>query len=162
MTYNNGFMYPQYYPQANYMQQPLSQGMNNGGQQTTTPQMQNGGFVLVPSEDVAINYPVAHGNCITFKIEGKPIVIEKSMGFSQLESPRLERYRLVKEEAPVQEVTPHDNKSGLDELQDKINNLESQIESMKSDMNVLREQIKKPTANKRKDNGGDRHDEQSE
>ena len=57
------------------------------------PQMQS-----VPSELVARNYPVAYGNSVTFKDENAPYVYTKTMGFSQLESPRFEKYKLVKEE----------------------------------------------------------------
>lgn len=81
-------------------------------QQQQAQQIQSSGFMLVPSEDIVNTYPVAPGNCVTFKIEGKPIVMEKSMGFSQLESPRIERYRLVKEEPQVPEEVPADNNYG--------------------------------------------------
>lgn len=56
------------------------------------------GFVSVPSEAAARNYPVAYGNSVTFKDENAPYVYTKTMGFSQLESPRFEKYKLVKEE----------------------------------------------------------------
>lgn len=90
---------PYYYPQQQpiMQQQPMVQ---QPSQQISQPQIQNSGFLSVPNEDMALNYPVAPGNCVTFKIEGKPIVMEKSMGFSQLESPKIKRYRLV-EEAPI-------------------------------------------------------------
>lgn len=102
MAYNNG--YPMYSPQYSGMplpsqgmgQQYAQQGYQQGfqGQQLQQSiqqpqQIQNGGFMLVPSEDIARSYPVAPGNCVTFKIEGQPIVMEKSMGFSQLEAPRV-------------------------------------------------------------------------
>ena len=153
MAYNNGFMYPQYYPQANYMQQPLPQGMNNGGQQTTTPQMQNGGFISVPSEEVARNYPVAHGNSITFKDENAPYVYTKTMGFSQLDRPIFEKFRLIREEdaPPVSESVPPKT-NDIDEIR-------SEIEDMWSEINALKERTRKPVPNKRKEDSGDRHDE---
>jgi len=75
--------------------------MNVGPTQPTQniPQIQDGGFVTIPNADMVYNYPVAMGKCVTFKVEGKPIIIEKSMGFSQLDSPKIERYRLVKEDS---------------------------------------------------------------
>ena len=95
----NPYSYQQYYPQ-NYQQNYQQQA------QPQQPQIQNGGFLPAPNENYVNSYPVGAGNCITFKIEGKPIVIEKSMGFSQLESPKIKRYRLVEEEEAeaIQEV----------------------------------------------------------
>lgn len=108
MAYPNGY-FPTFYQPQVQIPQPIPQQIPQ--QQMMVPQqsqmqIQNGGFLSVPNEEIAVNYPVAPGNCVTFKIEGKPIVMEKSMGFSQLESPRVERYRLVKEEpTPVQNPT---------------------------------------------------------
>lgn len=88
-SYN--YNYPQYQPQ--YQGQYYQQMQN---QQTQT---QNGGFVSVPNENAVYSYPVAMGNVVTFKIEGEPIVMEKAMGFSQFEAPKIRRFRLVEEEA---------------------------------------------------------------
>ena len=60
------------------------------------PQMQSG-FVTVPTEQDALRYPIAPGNSITFKIESQPVMIEKTMGFSQLDSPKIKRFKLVEE-----------------------------------------------------------------
>lgn len=76
--------YPQYY----YPQQ----------QQQQYYQQQTNGFVSVRNELEARNYPVAYGNSVTFKDENAPYVYTKTMGFSQLETPRFEKYKLVKEE----------------------------------------------------------------
>lgn len=97
-----------YYPQ-NY-QQP---------QQT-----QNNGVILVPSEAYVHSYPVAPGNCVTFKIEGQPIIMEKSMGFSQFDAPKVEKYRLVKEEPTVQaEPIVADYKADIEAIWAEINAL---------------------------------------
>lgn len=127
MAYNSGFpmAYNQFYPQ-NFGQQP--QQMMSQPQQA--PQIQNGGFMVVPSEDIARTYPVAPGNCVTFKIEGKPIVMEKSMGFSQLEAPRINRYRLVREEgAPVEQAPKVENdwKDELKRVWDEIDVLKGEV-----------------------------------
>lgn len=121
MAFNNGFPlnYPQYYPQY---QQPIQQ-------QIQQPQIQDGGFMVVPNENIVNTYPVAPGKCITFKIEGQPIVIEKSMGFSQLESPRIDRYRLIKEKAPKE--APKDCHCSND------------VESLKSEINKLWDEIRR-------------------
>jgi hypothetical protein len=123
MAYNSGLPvnYPQYYPQ--YFQQ-TQQPQQQIQQQ---PQIQDGGFLVVPSEDIARTYPVAPGKCLTFKIEGKPIVIEKSMGFSQLEAPKIDRYRLTKEEAPKETPKECQCSNEVEGLKGEINKLWKEI-----------------------------------
>lgn len=124
-----------YMPQASYNQQQVMVPQP----QMQQPQIQNGGFMVVPSEDMARTYPVAPGNCVTFKIEGKPIVMEKSMGFSQLEAPRIDRYRLVREEdAPnKQNLTQNEPKtdkldnSPIDAIKDEIRDIWNEINKLK-------------------------------
>lgn len=106
------------------------------------PQYQSGGFMVIPSEDMVKNYPVAPGNCVTFKIEGKPVVMEKSMGFSQFESPRIDRYRLVKEEP--EEVKEEDSVNDYDEIRTDIDKLWGAIDEIKST-------IEKPARRKKED-----------
>lgn len=110
------------------------------------PQMQNSGFMLAPSEEYVNSYAVAPGNCITFKIEGKPLILEKSKGFSQLEAPRIDRYRLIKEEQPE----PVDNANNLT-VNDRFIDIENKIASMWSEIEGLKN-VKKPTT---KRNGDD-------
>lgn len=117
-------LYPQNYTQPNYYQQQQAQAQNL--QQQQTPQMQNGGFLPAPNENYVNSYPVGAGNCITFKIEGKPIVMEKSMGFSQFESPKIKRYRLVEEEAAEEKPV-----SEYETLLSRLDNLESEIDGLK-------------------------------
>lgn len=129
MAYNNGFPvnYAQYYPQPQFIQ-PI---------QSTQPiqntQIQDGGFMVVPSEEIARTYPVAPGKCITFKIEGQPIVIEKSMGFSQLEAPKIDRYRLIKEE-PKSEAPAEKTKEC---------HCSSEVETLKSEIGRLWEEVRR-------------------
>ena len=75
---------PQYQPQQQMAQQPMQQ-------------IQNGGFVSVRNEIEAMNYPVAHGMSVTFKDETAPYIYTKTMGFSQMDRPTFEKYKLVKE-----------------------------------------------------------------
>lgn len=85
------------------------------GTQMSLPnqQIQNGGLISVRSEMDARNYPIAPGNSITFKDENAPYVYTKTMGFSQLDRPTFEKFRLVREEtsenganpAPIQNPT---------------------------------------------------------
>ena len=171
MAYNN--FYPQYYQpipnqafQQNYQQnqayqqQPQNYQQQNYQQQNmpqNQPQIQNGGFMQIPTEEMARSYPVAPGNCVTFKIEGKPIVMEKSMGFSQLEAPRIDRYRLVREEEVAESVPEQLVKNDVDYMQ-QINELKEQfnneLEQLRGEIDVLRGQIPKPATAKKKDVGG--------
>lgn len=86
MAYYNPYNPYQY--QQNFMQQ---------AQNTFPQQIQNGGFVSVRSEAEARNYPVALGNSVTFKDETSPYIYTKTMGFSQLDVPKFDKYKLVKE-----------------------------------------------------------------
>lgn len=111
MAYNS--FYQPYQP-VNYGQQfqgynvpPINQQAFQQAQ--NAQQIQNSGFVSVPSETVARNYPVAPGNSVTFIDENAPYCYTKTMGFSQLDRPRFEKFRLVKEEdQPIQAQTTED------------------------------------------------------
>lgn len=116
--------YPQYgfqYPQQ--VQMPVQQPIQQPVQQPS--QIQSGGFMVIPSEDMVQTFPVEPGKCVTFKVEGKPIVLEKSKGFSQFEAPRIERYRLVKEEAEEKPVSEYET------LLSRLDNLEGEIDGLK-------------------------------
>lgn len=127
-----GFQYPQQMPQQ--MPQPIQQ-----------PQIQNSGFMIAPSEEYVNSYAVAPGNCMTFKIEGKPIVIEKSMGFSQLESPKIKRYRLVEEEEAeaIQEAPETVKPAEIEKINKNISDLWDEVNNIKS-------MVKKPVNSKKK------------
>lgn len=149
MAYNNGYPinYPYYQPmqnqafQQNYQQNQAFQQQSQNYQQQNQ-QMQNGGFMVVPSEDMARTYPVAPGNCVTFKIEGKPIVMEKSMGFSQLEAPRIDRYRLVREEdAPNEQELPQNEPKNNSTENETINELKEQIKALNDELNDIKNRL---------------------
>ena len=129
---NQGFQQNQAFQQPNYSQ----------NYQQNQQQIQNGGFMLVPSEEMARSYPVAPGNCVTFKIEGKPIVMEKSMGFSQLEAPRIDRYRLVREEdAPQEQNLPQNAPKENSMENETINELKGQIKALNEEMEELKKRL---------------------
>ena len=65
-------------------------------QQYYQPQQQT--IVSVRNEAEARNYPVAFGASVTFKDETAPYIYTKTMGFSQLDTPRFEKFRIVREE----------------------------------------------------------------
>ena len=140
--------YPQYYFPFN---QP------NYNQNQTTQQIQNGGFIPVSSEEMARNYPVAPGNSITFKNENAPYVYTKTMGFSQLDRPIFEKFKLVREEdeIPVTDTikVESDNKA-FDDMKAEITALQGEIKALQDEVNAIKQR-------KTKENGGDRHGEQS-
>lgn len=99
MPYPNFYPQQQFYPnqQQTYFQSQPQMQMP----QQQTPQ--TNGLIGIPSEADARNYPVALGNSVTFKDESAPYIYTKTMGFSQLEPPRFEKYRLIKEDAETVE-----------------------------------------------------------
>ena len=80
-------MYNPYQFQYQQMQQPIQQQIQQ------PQQMQS--IMIMPSEQDALRYAVAPGNSIMFKIENQPLIIEKSMGLSQLDSPVITYIDLV-------------------------------------------------------------------
>lgn len=115
--------YP-YYPASynpGYNQYPAFQQMQQQNQQ-----IQNGGLVSVRSEDEARNYPVAPGNSVTFKNESAPFVYTKTMGFSQLDRPVFERFRLVKEDA-----------ENVPKTDDKKQDIDMSVYALKTDLAAI-------------------------
>lgn len=132
----------QSYPQ---MQQPQVQQQPQ--------QIQNGGFVSVRNEMEARNYPVAPGNSVTFKDENAPFVYTKTMGFSQLDLPKFDRYRLVKEE--VQETQTTTDFAQTENAPNYVTHTEfedviAQIEVLQKEIDALKEQTSKKPAPKAK------------
>ena len=96
------------------------------------PQMAQNGFVSVRNIEEAYNYPVAPGNSITFKDENSPFVYTKTKGFSPLEQPVFEKYRLVKVEEPPQ---------GAQIMPKSEPNYESQIKLLWNEINAIKAKI---------------------
>lgn len=163
MAYGNYFpaLYqPNYYGNPNpYYQQMQNQMMqqnqqmqqaqqNQPVQQMQQPAIQQSGFVLVPSEQEARNYPVAPGNSVTFKDENAPYCYVKTMGFNQLDRPTFERYRLVKEDGPV---TPQNTPTSADSAggsKDTAYALKSDLTAIWSELDALKEKAKAQTEKK--------------
>lgn len=143
MAYNNYFNsgYQGYYPQfQNGFNQGIGQPIQQI-QQPQQPQIQNGGLVSVRNIQEALNYPIAPGNSVMFKDENSPFIYVKTRGFSQLDEPIFEKYRLVKEEQPqtvnnAESVVNIDYalKSDLQAMQNaflqQINDLQAKIDSL--------------------------------
>lgn len=145
--YNNGYpMNYQYFPSiGQYQQQPQNQQIQ---------QIQNGGLVSVLSEADARNYPVALGNSVTFKDEKLPYVYVKTMGFSQLDRPVFEKFRLVKEDAVEAQISGSEGEADkildyalksdlepfygeLEAYKDSLGELESEIDELKAKIKKL-------------------------
>ena len=100
----------------------------------TQPQMQTP-FVMVRSEAEARNYPVGFGNVVSFKDENSPYIYTKTMGFSQSDKPVFDKYR--KEE--VKAVEEPKKECHCDGFKEEISDLKSQIESMRKELDSLKE-----------------------
>lgn len=142
MAYYSGYQpmmgYPyqqQIQPNYNYQQQayPQAQMQMTAQNQQTQPQIQNGGFIQVHDENEARNYPIAPGNSVTFKDENAPYVYTKTMGFSQLDRPIFEKYRLVKEDD-----MPTQNPPVSAEIAQQANNIDY---ALKTDLTALQTEI---------------------
>lgn len=144
--------YPYYPASYNPAFNPF-QGQNPVGyNQQPTQQIQNGGLVSVRSEDEARNYPVAPGNSVTFKNESAPFVYTKTMGFSQLDRPVFERFRLVKEDAENVPKTD-DKKQDIDmsvyALKTDLAAILGEIDAIKATVEAMKQ--KKPTKKEKDD-----------
>lgn len=85
-------------------------------------------FISVRSEEEARNYPVAPGNSVTFISETQPYCYTKTMGMSQFDRPRFEKFKMVKEEE-VQEI-PYALKSDVETMKAAIIALEDKIATL--------------------------------
>ena len=144
---------PNYYApyQQYYQPQPYNQPVQ---QQQTQPQIQNGGFVSVRSEGEARNYPIAPGNSVTFKDETAPYVYTKTMGFSQLDRPIFEKYKLVKEDV-AESVEPERNTIDLSEVKEDIEKLWGEIDAIKTQVNEQTHTTTRKTKSETKSGGDD-------
>ena len=122
----------QYTPQYQTGNQMMP-GANQMQQQIQCP------FVLVRNEMEARNYPVAYGNSVTFKDETAPYVYSKTMGFSQLDKPMLEKYRLIEEEAEEEVVAKKDCR--CNDIKDQVNDFGIKIDDFNMRIGDLGEQI---------------------
>jgi len=86
-------------------------------------------IVSVRNETEARNYPVAYGATVYFKDDASPFIYIKSMGFSQMEAPRFDRYRLVEEEEQPQAI--NNTSSDVDE----------RIEAIRADIDALKKAV---------------------
>lgn len=97
--------------------------------------IRSGSLVSVSSEEEARMYPVGPGNSVTFKNENMPYIYTKTMGFSQLDRPTFEKYKLVKEETPeyssLAQQSQYASKDELTEVINKVMDLQEEIVALK-------------------------------
>lgn len=126
MNMYNPYQVNPYYQQQQQMQQP----------QMPQQQIQNGGFVIVRSEAEAKNYPVAPGSSITIFNETQPYCYKKTMGFSPLDHPTFERYKIVKEEVveeqQAEQTAEPTWKADFDSFQEQLDDLRKEVQALKS------------------------------
>lgn len=125
---------PMYYQQLQNMQQP-----QQNTQQTT--QIQNGGFVMVKDISEALNYPVAPGNSVTFKNENQPYIYTKTLGFSQLDQPVFETFKLVKEERAEAPITASEDVVAQFLTLDEGNALRAELDALKAELIELKHEL---------------------
>lgn len=132
-----------------YQQIPQQYNPNIPQNQQMQPQIQNGGFIPVRGEQEARNYPVAPGTSVTFKDEMAPYVYTKTMGFSSLDRPVFDKFKLVKETDP--EIAQEPNTSTENDktvnsphyvLFDEFETVRKQIDGILVDINTLKEKAK--------------------
>ena len=117
--------YPNFYPLA-YQPQAAAPLQNQQTQQSS-------GFVTVRSEAEARAYPVAYGNSVTFRDENAPYIYTKTMGFSQLDRPVFDKYKLVKEE-PEPEAQRKEEPG-------EVEKLKAEIESIRKELDEIRKEV---------------------
>lgn len=139
MAFNNFYSPYQnaYNPYQQYQPNFQQQMQNQSNYQQSQQQIQNGGFVSVHNENEARNYPIAPGNSVTFKDENAPYVYTKTQGFSQLDRPVFEKYRLVKEEE-YQPQQVAQNAPASAEKTEQASNIDY---ALKSDLRALWDEI---------------------
>lgn len=130
------------------------QNMAFSQQQPQTQAIQNGGFISVRSIEEARNWPIAPGNSITFKDEVSPYVYTKTMGFSQLDRPTFEVFRLVKEE-DASTKAPTKQEPAVDEsiyaTTKEVDALRDSMAHMKKELETLRAKLEKRNTQRRKE-----------
>lgn len=126
-----------YSPMMPYNAQIQPQDAFSQPQQMNPQGAQNraqGGFIRVQSEEQARQYPVSQGTSVIFIDENAPYCYTKTMDMSQLDKPRFEKYRLVKESTS----DPHqENDEESKKLSSRLSNVENELEALKAKINQI-------------------------
>ena len=147
MAYNS--YYPATYQQMAYPVQPqmpqqVYQPQMMPQQQVPQPQQNDRVyFIRVQNESQAKEYIVAPNSSVTFIDDNLPYIYTKTMDASQLDRPKFEKYRLVKEDANLINVgeanDPKENVKYVtvdefEELKERVNKLsKNRIQKQASD-----------------------------
>lgn len=89
------------------------------------------GIITLPSEQDALRYPIAPGNSLMFKIENQPLIIEKTMGLSQLDTPQVKYIDLVPR--AVEKKPEYATKADLDAVSLMVTEIKDSIESLRKE-----------------------------
>ena len=137
--------YPNYQPYYQQQYPTMAQQQQMQAAPSQAPQIQNGGFISVRSEDEARNYPVAPGTSVTFIDEMRQKVYAKTMGFSQLDRPIFVSYKLVKEEVPqeaqIATEKPQTDNSVKYVLASEFEAMRGQISGILDDISFLKKEL---------------------
>lgn len=155
-NYYNPYAYAGQQFQAPVMPQAQAPQPQPQQQMQMPMQIQNGGFVSVRNETEARNYPVALGNSVTFKDETAPYIYTKTMGFSQLDAPKFDKYKLVKETPAEQPKLLQDEVFDDKPILDTIDHLKGEIQAIWGEIEGLK---KKPASKAKKEADNERHDD---
>lgn len=129
MAYNSYF--PATYQPFFNGYQPNQQQSVGYNQQPT--QQQTGWFMIAHDEKEILDYPVAPGNSITFRIENNPnYLYTKSKGAGQFDDPVCTKYRLVKEE---------NNVTNVPKTEDKKQDIDMSAYALKTDLGAILAEI---------------------
>ena len=90
--------------------------------------IQDGGLVSVRNEMEARTYPIQYGRSVMFKDESLPYIYVKTMGFSQLEQPKFEKFKLVKEEPEEEVKVAYAEQTEVDALRKELEALKESLE----------------------------------
>lgn len=90
--------------------------------------IQDGGLVSVRNEMEARSFPVQYGRSVMFKDESLPYIYVKTMGFSQLEQPKFEKFKLVKEEPEEEVKVAYAEQTEVDALRKELEALKESLE----------------------------------
>ena len=124
MAYFNQFYNPTYVP--NYQQNQT---------------IQDERFVLIPSEKDAWAFPIRHGTSVTFRDEKLPYIYTKTLGFSQMDSPIFEKYRLIKETPQNATETIKDEELPIYVTKSEFEAIREEMEALKNTVASLRKEL---------------------
>lgn len=156
MAYNNGFPINYQYYQQPMMQQPVQMMPQPMPQQmpmqqaATQAQMQqqqqypvvHGGFVRVRNENEARTYFVSPGNSVTFINEDSTYVYTKTVEMNQLDRPKFEKYRLVKEDDDAPEPVEAPQKAPVVPAEDLSKfATKTDFEAFKAELDAIRADV---------------------